>query len=189
MSVAAYFRKPPNIYVEASTILGYKIEPVVQDAITKQAAAYNLNETMVLAVVLIESSANPWATQYEPHYKWVTSIGAYARRRGVTRETEEVHQKTSWGLGQIMGGTARSLGFFGDLPQLAVPQVGLFYSCKYMAEIRRKHEQMLDIVAAYNRGHVDILPDGRYKNYKYVDKFKEIYQSLLAQFQERKKLK
>lgn len=79
-------------------------------------------------------------------------------------------QKTSWGLMQIMGGTARDLGFAGPLTDLMDPELGIFWGCRYFQAHCSQYVQLLDQIAAYNAGQVRRMQDGTYLNQGYVDK-------------------
>ena len=92
----------------------------------------------------------------------------------------------SWGPMQIMGATARWLGFKGTfLSELIEPEVGIEYGCKYLANLKRRFSgnsknncnQVDDIaifcdkkISAYNAGSPRKKADGTYVNQKYVDK-------------------
>lgn len=138
--------------------------------ITQTAQEFDLDRRVVAAIVHTESSGNPSATRYEPHYRWTLDIRDYAKFNGITVETEEKHQKTSWGYMQVMGGLSRELGHKGPIPDLIDPEVGLFYGCKYLKKQLDRYGNYDDAVAAYNAGSARKLDSGVYENERYVDR-------------------
>jgi soluble lytic murein transglycosylase-like protein len=103
-------------------------------ALAKQkASAYQLDATLVCAVVEQESSWNPWSVRYEPGFmlKYVSPLYMDGR----FSPTEAYCRSMSWGLMQIMGQTARELGFtLATLAELCDPPFGLEYGCRKLAE-------------------------------------------------------
>jgi hypothetical protein len=105
-----------------------------------------------------ESGWNTWATRYEPNYRWL-----YPNRHEIfdpplaSRATEVHQQKTSWGLMQIMGATARARGFTGDFcSQLCDPATGLEYGCRHLRRLIDRFGSQYDhraVLSAYNTGH------------------------------------
>lgn len=122
----------------------------------------------VRALILKESSGNQWATRYEPGFRYIERAEYWANRLGQTEETETVQQRTSFGLMQPMGGTARWLGFSGHLAELYQPSVNIHFGCRLFAKKLLKYGNYLDALAAYNAGS-PILINGKYTNQEYVD--------------------
>lgn len=84
-----------------------------------------IDEALLCAVVEQESAWNPWAIRYEP---------AFERRYCPGRP----HDATSWGLGQVMGLTARELGYGGKyISQLCDPREGLIACCRKLHQCLR----------------------------------------------------
>lgn len=96
--------------------------------LAKQMALYHkLGGELVCAIVEQESDWNTWAIRYEPEFdKKYVQPHSFAR-------TEEIARSTSWGLLQLMGESAREIGFAGPLPSLCDPFTGLEYGCKFFA--------------------------------------------------------
>lgn len=97
----------------------------------KYATKYLLDTALVCAIADHESGGwIPWATRYEPLFfdKYVQPLV----NTGVVHTMSEANARaTSWGLMQIMGQTARELGFTGKyLSELCDPDVGLDLGCK-----------------------------------------------------------
>ena len=112
--------------------------------IDQHAGLNKLNPALVAAVIEVESGGNQWAMRYEQHYRYlaVWNTGApykghpldFPKPPGVSRNTELIGQKTSYGLMQIMGAVARERGFRGAfLTELCDPKVGLNYGCRHLA--------------------------------------------------------
>jgi len=129
-----------------------------------------LSPEWVWALISVESSQIQWVMRYEPGYSYFVTPEFFAKKLGQSLDTELNGQKTSWGLLQVMGGTAREMGFSGYFPELCLPSVGIHYGCRYLAQKLRKYGNYLDAVAAYNAGTVKRLPNGDYQNQAYVDK-------------------
>jgi len=138
----------------------------------KQAANDNQVPWKLLgAIVQTESAGETYATRYEPNWRYYYFTDDFARNLGISRPTEEVMQATSWSLGQVMGGTARSLGFEDYLPELCKPELGLKYACLYIKQLTKKYgNNKSDIISAYNAGSIVLEKSGHYRNEAYVDK-------------------
>ncbi len=103
---------------------------------------------LVTAIVQVESGGDPGATRFESGFK----------RRYIVPlklpEPEATHRATSWGLMQIMGETAYSVGFRGDYANLLDPATGLHWGCEYLRRLRDRYrrEPWEVICRAYNGG-------------------------------------
>lgn len=120
-------------------------------ALARQAAGeHSLPEELVCAVCEHESSWNPWAVRFEPAFeqKYIVPMLPHMP------PTEEMLRAVSFGLMQIMGETARELGYQGQfLTGLLEPQHALWYGCKKLNHCMDKMSG--DITAAllcYNGG-------------------------------------
>jgi soluble lytic murein transglycosylase-like protein len=140
----------------------------IWNIVVKEAKANGLEPSLVWAVVLTESTGDPWAVRYEKGYRYLYSP-AHVRPEICSIATETVMQQCSWGLMQIMGATARELGFRGWLSELCRPENGIAYGCKYLAKQIKRFGYEKGI-ASYNSGSPRYLVDGKtLKNYdKYV---------------------
>ena len=140
-----------------------------------------LDLLLVEAIVTVESGGDQYAARYEPHYRWFADPDKHARALRITLETEKVFQQTSWGLMQVMGGTARWLGFRGQLPELTNVNVGLKWGCLYLSRLFNKYEGDAEsAVAAYNAGSVRKDAAGKLVNQAYVRKVMDAYGDLQA---------
>jgi soluble lytic murein transglycosylase-like protein len=108
----------------------------IQELAKAVAAKHSLPPEAVLAVAEQESGFQPWSMRYESTFyaKYVAPkvIGGMAITEGMARAT-------SWGVMQIMGETARELGFAGSsLAELCDPAEGLEYGCRKLAQCYRQ---------------------------------------------------
>lgn len=98
------------------------------DLVAKFSNRYGLTAPLVCAVCEQESSWNVWASRYEPEFerRYLAAWGS--------NPTEQKHRATSWGLMQVMGQTARELGYNHLLPALCDPENGLDLGCKKLRQ-------------------------------------------------------
>ena len=120
--------------------------------IQRVVAAPGLDWRLVTAIVRTESGGNPHAMRYEPNYVYLERPDDFAKQLGTTLLTETMLQCFSFGLMQVMGGTARSLGFKDELVKLCDPELGLQWGCLLLARLTNKYQNTPDILAAYNGG-------------------------------------
>lgn len=149
-----------------------------QQEIIEAALEHDLDPLWVSAFVSVESSYRTEAARYEDHFRWTLDIPHYARNNHISQDTEEVFQKTSWGLLQIMGSVTRELGFEGFIPNLLFPEVGLYWGCKLIKKLSDKYESMDDVIASYNAGSPRKDKQGEYMNQEYVIKVNSAYNRL-----------
>lgn len=160
--------------------------------IEEQAQAYKLDPFLVAAVVMVESSGDEWTSRFEKK-QYLEAIGilpdvkikpitpkAYAKRLGISEDTEIAHQFTSWGPMHVMGYVARELGHIDHLPALSIASFGLGIGCKKLSILFRKHgaANVKAVLSAYNRGTPKYTKEGKFVNQDYVDKvtaFADLY--------------
>lgn len=133
---------------------------------------------LISAIISVESNGNTYATRYEPNYKYVLDIEIHANNNNITSTTELIHQKTSWGLMQVMGAVARELGFNKNLSELSDPYKSVKYGVEHLVKFIDKYNTIEDAVSSYNAGAPYRDENGEYKNKKYVDKIMERYDYL-----------
>ncbi len=140
------------------------------------AEAHGLPPGLVMAVVQVESNGRPWAMHYEPAFfeRFVAGKGVMAYSP-CSQATEERLRAFSLGLMQLMGQTARELGFQGVyLTELCDPVVGLEWGCQYLSRKVARYQGNLECaVAAYNAGSARRLQNGAWANQDYVDKVRK----------------
>jgi soluble lytic murein transglycosylase-like protein len=140
------------------------------NVITKGCRESGLDPLLVAAIVQTESGGNPWASRYEPGYKWLHNVENHARRTIVSVQTETVHQMTSWGLMQIMGAVLREHGWIDHLPKACTPYLNIEFGCRYLTHLKKTNPDPQDMIAAYNAGKARRNADGTYVNQAYVSK-------------------
>lgn len=100
------------------------MDPALVALAKEIAAKHSLDPALVCAICEHESSWDAWAVRYEPSFE----------KRYIPQglePTEHYSRAFSYGLMQIMGETARELGFLGKfLPQLCDPAIGIEYGCR-----------------------------------------------------------
>lgn len=144
------------------------------DAIASAAYGHNLSPKLIAAIVQAESAGDQYAARYEPNWKWFLEPErrrAIAKDLGITLLTEEIQEATSWGLMQIMGGTARSaLDYLGPLPALCEVDLGLEMGCQYFKNLCDRHGSIEEAIVSYNAGSPRKTPTGKWVNQGYLDK-------------------
>lgn len=129
---------------------------------------------LVLGIIEAESGGDPHATRINATYPY-TMMQA-KRPAGCSVDMERMCQKTAWGLMQVIGATARELGFDGWLSELVSPETNIRLGIEFL---RRKMSQYFErdgiegVAAAYNGGAPRRRPDGKFVNQSYVDKVME----------------
>ncbi len=126
--------------------------------------------SLLSALAMVESGGDVWAMRYEPSFRW--TISEAVRPVTCTKETELHLQKCSFGLCQVMGATARSLGFIGWLTELFRPALNLTYAEKFLTRVQKRivfpgcfeetidrfldgepaDQALKDLISAYNAG-------------------------------------
>lgn len=154
-----------------------KIRPY-NKLVTTICKEYAMDPYLVLAIIYQESRGNTYAERYEPDFKSLLDVKYFAKKNLVTEDTEIISQKTSRGLCQIMGGTARYLGFGGYLAELFVPHINIRLCIKFLCRLFQRHGHQSDVIASYNAGSPRFDADGRYKNQTYVDNVLRYHKTL-----------
>jgi soluble lytic murein transglycosylase-like protein len=137
--------------------------------VSKYAKKYHVDTNLLIALMGVESGGRAWVSRFEPHIKKYYSPNKFAQYNNQTLSTEKIQQASSFGYMQILGRTARLLGFQEPLGNLFNPDVNIEYACKLIKDIRLRYRHEEDIIAAYNAGAARI-DNGRYVNQEYVDK-------------------
>lgn len=147
------------------------ISEEINQLVRNCAATFLVPQELIKAIALKESGWITWRTRFEPRWSYFYKPELFASTLGITVETEKINQATSFGLMQIMCGSARELGFDGHATQLCDPEIGLFYGTKKLNELMKKYSHMTDVIAAYNQGDNRRLgePGFPYANQAYVD--------------------
>lgn len=129
-----------------------------------------IDAKLIAAIIIVESGGNQFAQQYQPNFHYFYNLETSARIAGHTYLTERVGQATSHGLMQIMGATARNLGFEGPFGRLYDPEINLRLGSNYINQLQKKYESEADVISAYNMGTPRKDQTGLYLNQYYVDR-------------------
>lgn len=143
--------------------------------IKQECSKRKLDAQLMCALMETESSFNTYAMRYEPGVMRTVSTSVCARLNRITEETETQCQRFSWGLGQVLGSTARWLGYRDALSALCEPKQGIFWACEAFEKLGDKYEHMEEKIASYNAGSVKRREDGTFVNQRYVDKVLKFY--------------
>lgn len=141
----------------------------IRALIQSRAKDLNLDSKLLEAIVLVESNYNPTVVRFEEGWPYLEDPKKYASYNRISHATEMVLQRMSWGLGQIMGGAVRSLGYAGPLTTLIDPENNVYWFSLFFKIRCDKYERLEDKIAAYNAG-TPRKKDGVYTNQGYVDK-------------------
>lgn len=135
-------------------------------------ARFKVDPVVFAAIIDVESEWNPFAFRYEHGVSYYAEVEEHATRHlGNHPVLERTLQKCSFGLAQIMGATARDLGFQGPLQTLFTPELSVEWGLRNWARNAKRYERMTDLIAAYNAGSVrKEAIDGTYRNQRYVNK-------------------
>lgn len=131
------------------------------------AVQFGLNPLLVCALVEQESSWIPRACRSESAFYL-----AYIVPLKLPDPVEASNRAISYGLLQILGETARELGFTGAFPDLLDPAQGLFWGCKKFAKCAALHpDSVINQLLCYNGGArpeyaAEVL--NRVKNYELI---------------------
>ena len=171
-------------------ILQLKTQGLSSVAVEAVAQEFDFDPEIINAIIQVESAGNPFATRFEPHYRYLWDCDnsrPYRKLAGSelnspfapddfkaligSDETEWVGQRISWGPMQVMGAVARELDFQGYFPMLC-QELGVYYGTLHLSQLRRRFfdkHGIEGVVAAYNAGSPRQL-QGKFVNQRYVDK-------------------
>jgi soluble lytic murein transglycosylase-like protein len=139
---------------------------MTQDELVKialgAAITAELDPALVCAVCARESSWEPYSVRYEPAFydRYISSMKNLSL-------TEMIMRSTSWGLMQIMGQTARELGFDGKyLSELLDPATGVLFGCKKLKRcLQNTNQNVQGALLAFNGGGEPAYPELVLANY------------------------
>ena len=116
--------------------------------VKKYAVKYGLDPCLVCAVCEQESGWNPYAVRWEPAF-----FQKYIVPQGLKDATEAYTRAMSFGLMQVMGETARELGFEGKfLTQLCDPDIAVDLGCRKLQRCFEIHRDTETSLLCYNGG-------------------------------------
>jgi soluble lytic murein transglycosylase-like protein len=163
--------------------------------VEEMAERFLLEPALVMAIIKVESNGNTMA--YNPEGKWQDD-----KWQGFWRNYIKDNPKFqngplgkyiclngAFGLMQILAVRAMELGFgwYRDPSELWNPRVGILYGCLNLRMLLNRYEgNIWDAVAAYNQGNnrklISGRNEGKYCNYRYVEKVKKYYESYKERF-------
>lgn len=141
----------------------------IPDNIIKISSKYELNPEIISRLILKESNGNPYAIRYEHLFykKYIAdkdrkSLSGFIPQRIPTLLTEKRLRAFSFGLMQIMGETARWIGFDGKyLTELLNVDTNIEYGCQYLKHCLAKSKgDMYKALLRYNGGGNKDYPTG-----------------------------
>lgn len=122
------------------------------------------------AIICTESEYLQYAVRYEPHMNLVQLPQMFSKKNHITLGTEKQLQKFSFGLFQVLGVTARSMGFDGALPELFEIEKNIIWGLRYLDKQLHRYRYEDEAIAAYNRGSAFKNATNTFVNQGYVDK-------------------
>lgn len=136
------------------SVAGGMVIPVAVLVGKAQAAAFahGLEPAVVCGQAERESAWNPWSIRYEEGF-YERYVMPLVNSGKVLDPTEAHARAMSWGLGQVMGQTAREFGYAGELAMLCDPATGLEWQCRVLAHKIGVNGGNIEAgLAAYNGG-------------------------------------
>ncbi len=147
-----------------------------------------VDANLIAAIIQTESGGVPWRQRFEAVYqpdegdgddffrilparKYLVSPERWAKQCGISVATETMQQYTSHGLMQVMGYTARGMGYDDNLTEMLEPGIGIYWGSLYLGQKLKAYQSVKSAVAAYNRGTAQRKKDSlEFVNQPYVDK-------------------
>jgi len=120
------------------------------EVIYAAATRHAVPPALALSVAYWESGCDPTRTRYEPHVALWPSVRSHP-------PAERKFRATSFGLFQVLGVTARSMGYTGTPEQFRQPAINAEYGIRYLAAKHQQYGNWSDALAAYNGGHGAVL--------------------------------
>lgn len=118
-----------------------------------------INPQLIAAIIWQESRANPFAMRYEPAFfdKYIKDkklTGFIPSFKLISESTERNARATSFGLMQVMGATAREVGFEATfLSELCDVQNGIEVGVKVLkAKLAKANDDIMKALLLYNGG-------------------------------------
>lgn len=146
--------------------------------IEKNCELFKLDIDIVCGIIIQESQGDPWACRFEE--KWHAArllmrprsrLAGYVPPVGKNPSLydEKIWRAHSFGAMQVLGETARVLGFRGRyLPELLDPELSIQYGCKYLAKCLLRTDRDFDhntknhyrrALLGYNGGGDKLYPE------------------------------
>jgi len=169
----------------AESILAADLPPrlmILYKDINIKASKYQIDPAIVTAIIFQESGGKPDAREYSNGYRYFYKPDVFAKKHNISLETEMEEQRVSYGLMQVKCSTSRYLGFSGKCQNLYNAQMNMEYGVRYLAYLKDRFELDLNMISAYNQGYPYKLPNGKFRNYRYVDSVMNLYRRFKVMF-------
>src|SRR2546426_6368986 len=125
------------------------------------AVLHGLSPALMFALVEQESAWNPWGFRYERNFYTHYLVPHYSASALISMDTELRARATSWGLFQVLGETAREIGFARKyLAELIQPDVSSEFGCMLFAQkLLKSNGDVRLALLSYNGGGNPAYPD------------------------------
>jgi soluble lytic murein transglycosylase-like protein len=142
------------------------------DAKSKQ---YVIDSALVKAIIEVESGWDETSFKFEKslYEKYIQKPDSFKVVAPETIDTTLVLLSSSMGLMQILGSTARSIGFNQRLSDLFKPEINIDVGCRYLSMLWKNYYSKYGIkgvISAYNGGKPLVNDDWTFVNQPYIDK-------------------
>ena len=147
----------------------------IKSAINKYNVEYGVEKALIKAIIMKESSDNPFAMRYEKHLK---KANWYLKNiPGKYKDSKFAY--CSMGCMQILYGIAKSYGFKGTPHELLNPDTSVKYGVRHLKELIKRYYYLDRVISAYNQGTpATVVKTGKFKNQSYVDGVLTFYKGL-----------
>lgn len=140
-----------------------------------------IDPTFLKALIDVESDWNTFKVVFDPRYIWVKDVKFLSDWIGCTQETMRMMQQTTYGLMQIVGVNAYTIGYKGWLTQMLDPRTNLEWGCKILQQKQKKFgDDPATLYASYNGGSPRKFESDRFVNQSQVNAFLKSYSSRCA---------
>jgi soluble lytic murein transglycosylase-like protein len=151
-------------------LVGDDLKKVLEPTIIVVAHLYHVDPNWIKAIISKESEWNCFAVRYETECNILYQPAKFSSSQ-ISLNTEVNTQKTSWGLGQVMGSLAREQGLTGFMAQLIIPEINLKHIAMRLADLKKRSSDPAYLFAGYNGGPGAMrkTANGLFKNQDYVN--------------------
>ena len=122
--------------------------------ITAKADSAGLSPELIAAIAWACSQGHVYAVAFEAGHRTTEAPDRFAKGARTSVHTERTLQKQRFGLMQLFGSTARSLGYCGSLGALYKPENNLYWGCKYVRLLLSKYPNRSEMLRAYRTGKI-----------------------------------
>jgi len=143
------------LFIEYLNLYVFKMEKInfkevymrkYEETVKKVSEEYGLDWKLVYAILMQESMENEKAVRFEKEF-----FKRYLDKLDLPM-MEKLKRSFSYGLMQIMGQTAREIGFQDDFEYLFNPETNIRWACKYLKKLFDELKSEMLVISAYNCG-------------------------------------